>query len=312
MLARLRAEYPDEVRTVYRHFPLNSIHDKASLAAQASEAAGLQDGFWEMHDLLFERQGEWANLSVEDFENWLVARAEDLDLNAEQFAEDLTSQETVDLIQKAWEEGSQSGIPGTPFLLLNGYPYQSSMVFEDLVGVVEFFLLENKQYKSCPPQIIDPEKEYQATLHTEKGDIVLELYADRAPLAVNNFVFLAQEGWYDNVTFHRVLADFMAQAGDPSGTGMGGPGYEFASEIHPDLLFDGPGILAMANKGPDTNESQFFITFAPNETLNGGYTIFGLVISGMDIVENITLRDPSQAAGLPLGDLILGVTIEEK
>lgn len=311
-MARLLEEYPEEVRIAYRHFPLNSIHDKAALAAQASEAAGLQGGFWEMHDLIFEEQGEWSAMTVESFETWLVESADELGLDSDQFAEDLTSQEIVDQIQADYDQGTEIGLPGTPFLLINGYPYQSSMAYEDLAGVVDFFLLEERQYKSCPPQVIDPEKEYQATIETEAGEIVLELYADRAPLTVNSFVFLAQEGWYDNVTFHRVIPDFMAQAGDPSGTGLGGPGYEFVSEIHPDLLFDAPGILAMANKGPDTNESQFFITYAANESLNGGYTIFGHVISGMDVLESITARDPSQGGGLPPGDLVLRVTIVEK
>lgn len=311
-MARLLEEYPEEVRIAYRHFPLNSIHDKAALAAQASEAAGLQGGFWEMHDLIFEEQGVWSALTVESFETWLVEGADELGLDSDQFAEDLTSQEIVDQIQADYDQGTEIGLPGTPFLLINGYPYQSSMAYEDLAGVVDFFLLEERQYKSCPPQVIDPEKEYQATIETEAGEIVLELYADRAPLTVNNFVFLAQEGWYDNVTFHRVIPDFMAQAGDPSGTGLGGPGYEFVSEIHPDLIFDAPGILAMANKGPDTNESQFFITYAANESLNGGYTIFGRVISGMDVLESITARDPSQGGGLPPGDLVLRVTIVEK
>ena len=311
MLARLNAEYPESVRVVYRHFPLNSIHDKAALASQASEAAGLQGSFWEMHDLIFEEQSNWAGMPVDEFEDWLVERADELGLDPEQFAEDLTSPEIVGIVQAAYDQGSQIGLPGTPFLLFNGRPYQSSMEYEDLAGIVEFFLLEERQYKSCPPWIIDPEKEYTATIHTEKGDIELELFAARTPLAVNSFVFLAQEGWFDNVTFHRVMPGFVAQAGDPTGTGLGGSGYEFASEIHDDLVFDSAGILAMANHGPDTNESQFFITFAPQPDLNGGYTIFGRVISGMEVVESITPRDSSQGGGLPPGDLILGVTIEE-
>jgi len=312
VLARLISEYPEDVKVVYRHFPLISIHDKSTLASQASEAAGLQDKFWEMHDLIFEKQPEWVNMSVEDFEEWLISQAEELGLDADQFAEDMTSEEIVNKIQTAYEQASQTGIPGTPFLLFNGRGYQGSMAYEDLVNIVEFFLLEKRQYTSCPPMIIDPEKEYQVTLHTEKGDIVLELYADKAPLSVNSFVFLAQEGWYDNVTFHRVLPEFVAQSGDPSGTGMGGAGYEFANEIHEELKFDAAGILAMANHGPDTNESQFFITYAPMPDLDGGYTIFGRVISGMDVVEKLTPRDPSQGGGLPPGDKILGVTVVEK
>jgi len=159
---------------------------------------------------------------------------------------------------------------------------------------------------------IDPAKQYFATLHTEKGDITIQLYADKAPMAVNSFIFLARQGWFDGVTFHRVLPGFVAQAGDPSGSGLGGPGYIFDNEISEDLKFDGPGVVAMANAGPGTNGSQFFITFAATQQLDGGYTIFGFVIEGMDVAKSLTPRDPSQAMDLPPGDRINSVTIEEK
>ncbi|MBN2391467.1 MAG: peptidylprolyl isomerase [Anaerolineae bacterium] len=157
---------------------------------------------------------------------------------------------------------------------------------------------------------IDPTKKYIATIETEKGNIVVELYAAKAPLTVNNFVFLAREGFYDNTTFHRVIKDFMAQAGDPSGTGMGGPGYQFADEFDADLTFDGPGILAMANAGANTNGSQFFITFVATPWLDGAHTIFGQVTEGMDALFSISLRDP-QTATTP-GDLIKTIRIAEQ
>ena len=265
-----------------------------------------------MHDVLFQKQAEWASMDVPTFEKWLIDQAGELGLDKDQFKEDLNSEKIVNKVQDAYEHASSVGLPGTPFLLFNGYPYQSSMAYADLANVIEFFKLEDEQYTSCPPQIIDPNKKYQATISTEKGDIVLELYPDIAPLAVNNFVYLAQEGWYDNITFHRVIPDFMAQAGDPSGTGLGGPGYEFANETDPNITFDSAGIIAMANHGADTNGSQFFITYAEAPELNGNYTIFGHVISGMDVLENLTPRDPSQSGGLPPGDLIISITIEEK
>ncbi len=149
-------------------------------------------------------------------------------------------------------------------------------------------------------------------LHTEKGDISLELFADKAPMAVNSFVFLAKNDWFDGVTFHRVLPDFVAQAGDPTGTGYGGPGYAFDNEIDPNLTFDNPGVLAMANAGASSNGSQFFITYAPAPQLNGGYTIFGRLISGMEVLQQLTPRDPSQSMNLPPGDKILDVEIIEK
>lgn len=168
-----------------------------------------------------------------------------------------------------------------------------------------------KQYSAPPPMTIDTTKQYFATVKMEKGgEFVIQLFPDKAPITVNNFVFLAREGFYDGTTFHRVLADFMAQGGDPTGTGGGGPGYVFQNEDN-DLTFDKPGVVAMANAGRDTNGSQFFITFGPQEYLNGNYTIFGQVIQGMDVVMNIRLRDPQQNPNFE-GDKIKSITIEEK
>jgi cyclophilin family peptidyl-prolyl cis-trans isomerase len=157
---------------------------------------------------------------------------------------------------------------------------------------------------------IDPKKSYTAVIKTAKGDIRVSLFADKAPKTVNNFVFLARDGFYDNTTFHRVMHDFMAQGGDPTGTGRGGPGYQFADEFDPTLKFDGPGILAMANAGPNTNGSQFFLTYVATPWLNGKHSIFGKVESGMDVLKQISERDPS--AGTQLGDKILSIAIEEK
>ena len=171
--------------------------------------------------------------------------------------------------------------------------------------------LGDKTYDACPPQVIDTEKDYTATLQTEKGDIVIELYASQAPTTVNSFVFLSQEGWFDGVTFHRVLPGFVAQSGDPSGLGLGGPGYEFGNEDN-GLLFDKAGVVGMANSGPDSNGSQFFITLDAVDQLNGGYTVFGQVVEGMDVVESLTARDPSQGNDLPDGDVINSIVIEEK
>lgn len=142
-------------------------------------------------------------------------------------------------------------------------------------------------YSAAPELTIDPSIYYYATIKTERGDIKVQLFADRAPATVNNFVFLAREGFYDNTTFHRVLADFMAQAGDPTGTGMGGPGYSFADEIWPGGSFDRRGLLAMANAGPNTNGSQFFITTVPTPWLDNKHTVFGRVVKGMDVVSLI-------------------------
>jgi cyclophilin family peptidyl-prolyl cis-trans isomerase len=168
-----------------------------------------------------------------------------------------------------------------------------------------------EQYNEAPPMKIDESKQYFATfLMANGGEFSAELFPAKAPITVNSFVFLACKGFFDGVTFHRVLEGFMAQGGDPTGTGMGGPGYEFVNE-NSDLTFDKAGVLAMANSGPDTNGSQFFITFGPTEQLNGGYTIFGQVVEGMDVVNAITRRDPGQTPTFD-GEMIETITITEK
>jgi cyclophilin family peptidyl-prolyl cis-trans isomerase len=151
-----------------------------------------------------------------------------------------------------------------------------------------------KQWSKSPEFALDLKKKYSATISTDKGDIILELFADKAPATVNNFVFLAQEGFYDGTIFHRVIAGFMAQGGDPTGTGRGGPGYRFGDEFHASLKHDKAGILSMANAGPGTNGSQFFITYSPTPHLNNKHSVFGQVISGMDVLSAIPERDPMQ------------------
>lgn len=159
-----------------------------------------------------------------------------------------------------------------------------------------------------PPMGIDLTRQYFATVKMATGgEFVIQLYPDKAPITVNSFVFLSCKGFFNGVTFHRVLEGFMAQGGDPTGTGGGGPGYEFANEDS-NLTFDKAGVVAMANAGRDTNGSQFFITFGPQEFLNSGYTIFGQVVSGMDAVNSITLRDPDQIPSFE-GDAMESVTI---
>jgi len=166
-----------------------------------------------------------------------------------------------------------------------------------------------KQWKNAPAMQIDPKKKYQARMETDQGTIVIELFADRVPNTVNNFVFLAREGFYEGVIFHRVISNFMAQGGDPTGSGSGGPGYRFGDEFHPSLKHDRPGILSMANAGPGTNGSQFFITHVPTPWLDGKHSVFGQVVDGMDVLMSIPPRDPSRPE-YP-GVKILKVTIEE-
>jgi len=156
-----------------------------------------------------------------------------------------------------------------------------------------------KTYSSPPPMIIDASKQYTATIETEKGDLVLELFARDVPVTANNFVFLANEGFYDGTTFHRVIPGFMAQGGDPTGTGSGGPGYTFADEFTEHT--HGTGALSMANSGPNTNGCQFFITYTAQHGLDGKHSVFGQLIEGTNVLEKI---EP--------GDTIVRITIAEK
>jgi cyclophilin family peptidyl-prolyl cis-trans isomerase len=151
---------------------------------------------------------------------------------------------------------------------------------------------ENLSWSSPPEMILADEKSYQAVLHTDKGEIKIQLFNERTPKTVNNFVFLSQAGYYDGVIFHRVIDDFMAQTGDPTGTGRGGPGYQFEDEFHQDLKHDKPGVVSMANAGPNTNGSQFFITHVPTPWLDGKHSVFGEVVEGLDVLFSIPARDP--------------------
>lgn len=166
-----------------------------------------------------------------------------------------------------------------------------------------------QSYANSPEMDLNPASEYFANFATGKGLIKVRLFAQEAPETANNFVFLAREGYFDGTTFHRVIKDFMAQAGDPTGTGTGGPGYRIPDEFHPDLKHDKPGILSMANAGPNTGGSQFFITHGPTPWLDGKHAVFGEVVDGMDIVYALRERDPQRDP--EPGDGIERVEIEE-
>jgi cyclophilin family peptidyl-prolyl cis-trans isomerase/protein-disulfide isomerase len=311
VLKTLQETYPNDIRIVFRHLPLSSIHDKAILAAQAAEAAGLQGKFWKMHDLLFRYQSEWESLSVEDFKTWMIDKIKQTDIDREAFVADLSTEAVVQKVAQAVEVANAMQLSSTPSLFFNKFPYQNRTDIDTLKGVVEYFKLADKAYTSCPEMTINPGKQYTATIKTEKGDIVLRLYPDKAPWAVNSFVFLARNKWFDNSLFFRVIPGFLVQGGDPTGSGLGNPGYRFSNELTPELRFTKPGLVGMANSGPDTNGSQFFITYSATPDLDGKYTIFGEVIAGMDVLISLRPRNPEKDAILLPADPIISVTIEE-
>ena len=264
----------------------------------------------------------WAQMNPEDFEKWITTKAEEIGLDVDQFTADLKSEAVLNKVAEARAAAQAAGVNATPSVFIE---MDGKLIFavnvdqadaiglssENLDAILNMWKLEQAQFEECPPMVIDPAKSYTATIATTKGDIVLELFAEQAPLTVNSFVYLAGKGWFDNVAFHRVLEGFVAQTGDPTGTGLGGPGYEFGNEINPELKFDAEGVVGMANSGAGTNGSQFFITMAPQPNLDGNYTVFGRVLSGMEIVNALQKRDPAQGGELPDPDKILSVTIQE-
>ncbi|MEP7286036.1 MAG: peptidylprolyl isomerase [Chloroflexota bacterium] len=168
-----------------------------------------------------------------------------------------------------------------------------------------------KSYPKQPDMTIDPKKKYQAVFHTEKGDITINLFADQAPITVNNFVFLARDGFYNGTMFHRVIRDFMVQGGDPEGSGRGGPGYKWPDEKSAlGLKHDGPGVLSMANAGANTNGSQFFITHVATPHLNGKHAVFGKVADAESLKVLMSIRDRDPGESKP-GDKINSIDIIE-
>jgi peptidyl-prolyl cis-trans isomerase B (cyclophilin B) len=162
--------------------------------------------------------------------------------------------------------------------------------------------MADKQWDNPPEMQIDSMKTYMIKIETNRGVIEMELYPEHAPETVNNFVFLSREGFYDGVTFHRVISDFVIQGGDPMGTGTGGPGYRFGDELKGNPLKHERGVISMANAGPNTNGSQFFITHSPQPHLNGKHTVFGKVVGGIDVVDRIQQGDVMEKVSVREGN----------
>jgi cyclophilin family peptidyl-prolyl cis-trans isomerase len=311
----LKESYGDELRVIYRHFPLLSIHDKAQITSEASEAAGAQGKFWEMHDLLYERQSAWNSEPEEKMIDVLVGYAKEVGVpNLEQFRQDLEKNTYAEKVLADYDAAVSAGLNSTPSFVVNqvDYPAQSfGLSFQGLDIFVKLMKLRDR-WHTQPEQVIDPAKEYIATIETDKGNIVLELFANTAPVNVNSFAFLAQQGWYKGVTFHRVLPGFVAQGGDPTGTGVGFPGYRCGDEVAAERTFDQAGLVSLANSGPNTNGAQFFITFDAVPQLNPNFTIIGRVIEGMNIAKSLQPRDPQTEPDAAPGDTIIDIKVKEK
>lgn len=316
MLQQLAAAYPDDVRLVYRHFPLVSIHPNAQKAAEAAEAAGAQGQFWEYHDMLFANQADFASADAAAARESFIGYAQDLGLDVERFTEELDGGVYLAQVDGSRAEAMALSMPGTPSIIFNGQLLTGEQIpptYYYWDAVVQLTLLEQRMYDAPPPMTIDVDAVYHARVTMADGQaFVIELLPQSAPETVNNFVFLSREGWFDGITFHRVLPDFVAQTGDPTGTGFGGPGYFIPNEIDTALTHAETGMVAMANSGADRNGSQWYVTLGDVSQLDGGYTIFGRVIEGMEVVQGLTPRDPATDPEAPAGDQIESITIEEQ
>lgn len=309
----LRDKYGDDLRFVYRHLPLTSIHDKAIITAEATEAAAAEGKFWEMHDLLYERQQEWSALSEEEVLDKLVEYAGMIDLDTDRFEEALTEHIYREQIVADYEAYQAYGQMATPTYVVNNvfYPTQEFGGFGQLEGFIGLVTMRERMYDSPPTQVIDPDKDYTATIRTSKGDITFELFDDQAPTNVNSFAFLAQEGWYDGLDFFFVDHGQVALTGDPTNSGSPLPfaGYYCGDETSPDLSFDEAGLLALYTGAPNRNSSAFFITYSPQPDFTGSFTVIGRITEGMDVAESLTARSPGP--GQPEADIIESIVIEE-
>ncbi|MCB2214312.1 peptidylprolyl isomerase [bacterium] len=288
----LMQNFPDAFQIVFRHMPLTSIHDKANISSLAADAAGAQGMFWEMYDILYLNQQAWSSYTEEEFIDWVTQQAKGLELDIDAFTADMLDEEARAELEAQTQERLDLGIVYTPFVIVNGQIYRDGNPnFMDLASIEAY-----DGYAECPPWVIDPEKTYTAVLDTNVGELMVDLYPEQAPLAVNSFVFLAQNGWFDDLYFFRVEEGFVAQAGDPINQGILGPGYVFDDEINSGLTFDQAGVLGMAKSADNMNGSQFFITLAPTPNLNGGFTVFGQVQEdSLAALEDFALRDPQTA-----------------
>jgi cyclophilin family peptidyl-prolyl cis-trans isomerase/protein-disulfide isomerase len=283
----------EEIQVIFRHFPVLPEFDKDSLAGQAAEAAGRQGLFWEMVRLLASRYPEWSVLPPEGFRQWLSEQALELGLDAAGFAADLDVGRFAPLMVEAFQEASEAGIPGVPTVFLNGVPLRLSLTPLNLESAVRLELLTQRQYDEAPAMEIDPTSGYTATLVLDQGEVVVQLLPQAAPEAVNSFVFLARQGWFDGMTIFRIEPGALVETGDPSDTGFGDAGYHLPDEIDAAWNFDKAGVVALSSAGPGSGGSRFFITLQPLPLLNGSRTVFGRVVEGLDLLMDLPAREPA-------------------
>jgi len=312
VILELAAIYTEDLRIIYRHYPLLTVHDKASLAGQAAESAGRQGHFWDLYSFLNHEYDAWKDLDPEGFLEWLLVATSSLDLDHRQFEEDLRGGRFEESMREAFISAYNAGINGTPFIFLNEDWFRLNPTRLNLDAALRLELLSFRIYEQPPEMDIDPEAAYLVHIQLNIGEVIVQLFPKSAPMAVNSFVFLAENGWFDGNAFHRVTPGKYVQTGDPTGTGLGGPGYFLPDEIDHNLDFNQSGIVALTSTGPNTNGSQFLITLSPLPELNGTRTVFGRVVKGLDLLLDLESRDSLEDLLTPPQAYIESIRIEAK
>jgi cyclophilin family peptidyl-prolyl cis-trans isomerase/protein-disulfide isomerase len=312
VLARLQQLHPDDIRLIFRPFPLLTLYDKTSLATQAVASAGTQGQLWKMHDMLYSRRGEWAALTPDEFTTWLAGAAQAAGLDAVQLADDLATRRYEPFVADAYNRAVAEGIPGAPFLFFNRDLMLFPPTLENLEANVRLTLLAGRQFGAYPPFTLEPGTDYHARVRLNIGEITLDLFEDTAPLAVNSFLFLAQNDWFDGTPVYRVVRGQYIEAGDPTGTGFGAPGYAYELEGSPARTFNRAGVVGIASDDPATLGSRFFISLTSLPLFDSTRTVLGTVTSGLDRLEALTARDPLTELLLDPEAVILDVLIEAR
>lgn len=293
-LLALVTRHPLDVRYIFRSLSDTRPENSGYLAAMAAEAAGKQNAFWEMHTALLSRQTEWAFLNPTQFTEWLLLTANEIGLDADQLLLDLEDEELITRHQQQVHQAVTAGIVFSPVVFMNNTHLSISPNLDELEAMFQFELLKARQFDTYPLQIIDLDSSYRARIQLSSGELLVYLYSDTAPLAVNNFVFLAEQGWYDQNPIYYVQPDRWIETGDPTGTGLAGPGYSYITELSPLRNFNGIGIIGLVASGPDANGSRFFITLQPEPQFNESHTVLGKVIAGMEYLQGLSARTPIQ------------------
>lgn len=304
------ARHPGQVRLIVRPFVLEKIEDKAVLATVSALAAGQQGDFWGMYNLLFERANEWRTLTPDEFVSWLSGVADSLGLDVSTFNSAIDDPALSAEVKAETEKAQASGVPGAPFVLFNGRPFLLAGDPTQLEAAVRLTVLESRQVQAYPALSLRANKTYIARLDTNLGPITIQLFPESAPLAVNSFVFLANQGWYDGCGAYLVVPGSYIETGDPTDTGLGEVGYHFPVESNSVRRFDRPGMVGAVSSGPDAVSARFFFSLAPMPQLNGSRTIFGQVVSGVDILQSLKARQPLQDLLTPPELIIQKVEIE--